>query len=248
VDIKDKDASVTTLIGKIPTFADSGKFPPKPKDMPEEVYNNICKKLASKFTNVYTKFLAPGSTNLVALPSQIVKPLIEFIENNVYSPDIFTRAYEYFAKSIELRAWNHYQKSIESITNGKIEESNDMAKEVGHPSYTIRQIVNDDLSPPFSYNDFHEYLKKNVMLYLFSYAKKIWNFYHLDTSINLHPCHYTVINIMILSNLQVCRRSLLTTPKKNFKTDYQKIILCCKSLFRNISFPTLLEKSIYQCH
>jgi hypothetical protein len=83
------------------TQADS--FPAKKPEMSKQKYDLICKKMKTKYLEL-SAYLGPE----LLLPPKIKNTLLENMAQKIYTPDIFTRAYNYLAKTLEVQAWEPY--------------------------------------------------------------------------------------------------------------------------------------------
>lgn len=89
-------------------------FPPKKPQMPQHQYDLICKKLKEKYSKL-SSYFGPNSKVNLALPPKIKNTLLENMVQKIYTPDIFTRAYNYFAKTLEMEIWEPYNNSYSQI-------------------------------------------------------------------------------------------------------------------------------------
>ncbi|KAJ3123254.1 hypothetical protein HK100_011679 [Physocladia obscura] len=105
------------------------------------------------------KFLTSGLDTELNIPSKIMKPLLEILNQreNIH-PEIFNSALENVLAMIRLSSFPVFFKAALAKGEPKLKP-------------TVQQVLNDQLPPPLSLNDFHEFLKRehseeNIEFYL----------------------------------------------------------------------------------
>ena len=73
-------------------------------------YNKKIHVMAEKFDEIFKQYLQISSPYKIDLPQSIWTALYKNMEAKTYHPNIFTRAYDFFAVSIQNSVWENYAK------------------------------------------------------------------------------------------------------------------------------------------
>jgi hypothetical protein len=145
------------LVAPEPEF----QSPVCPKDMSNEEYQALLKKCETSWKAIFETYILEDTPKFIAVPPIIFEQLKGSFDQNCLHPDVFTRIYDYFATNLENQVWEPYHKSFEG-TPVKSPEGIGKLRLGDYPKYTIKQIIQKETISPYSYDDYMEFLKKEL--------------------------------------------------------------------------------------
>ncbi|KAJ3316059.1 hypothetical protein HDV04_000268 [Boothiomyces sp. JEL0838] len=164
--------------------------PKKPTNMKTQDYEVLVKKIEFMFSEIVHQYLRAQDSKLL-IPSELSKPLLLKFERRQYHPDIFTKCYDCFAHDLNVKAWWGYEQKMEELI---CKEGSSTLKLDSIQKYTLKQLINNELPSPYSYNgkfyvtvDFLGFLKRELCEENLEFLKAAMKYQHEATPLYPHP-------------------------------------------------------------
>jgi hypothetical protein len=151
--------------------------PVKPADMDNETYLDHLGQLQSAALDIIRTFVQSNSPSDLAFPEHIRNELCGDFESFHCHPHIFNPSKLYIRKLLQQTSFPKFVRNATRLSFAAVN--------VEPPKYTINQIVTNEIPSPYSYMDYHEFLKKSQAEENLEFLGEILKYQQL--AVGLHP-------------------------------------------------------------